>query len=178
MDPCSPPFDRVAAKLGCMTENSNTVGILGAGTMGAGIAQIAATAGWNVHLFDVDTSIVERAVESIHGRFDRLVEKQRMTAEECTAAKQRLHAAPDVNALKDCLLIIEAIIEDFDIKVKALQPVIDVVRDEAIIASNTSSLSITTLGKALDIAPRFVGMHFFNPRAADETGRDHLRQEH
>ncbi len=147
-----------------MTEEySHTVGILGAGTMGAGIAQVAAAAGWTVQLFDVDSDVVRQSIGSIHGRFDRLVQKQRMTADDSNAAKQRLHAANAVNDLQDCSLIIEAIVEDFDIKVKALRPIVDAVGHDAIIASNTSSLSITNLGKALEIAPRFLGMHFFNP---------------
>jgi len=143
--------------------DTNELAILGAGTMGAGIAQVAAAAGWTVRLHDVDGETLNNAIDTIHGRFDRLVEKQRISEDECEAAKQRLFRAPTVNELKDCTLVIEAIIEDFDIKVKALRPIVDLLDDSAIIASNTSSLSITKLGDALGIENRFVGMHFFNP---------------
>lgn len=146
-----------------MRTTANQVAILGAGTMGAGIAQVAAAAGWQVYLRDVNADVVSRAVEGIGKRFERLVEKQQLSKEDCEAAKRRVRAATSFDDLKDCSLIIEAIVEDFDVKIKALRPIVDVVANGAIIASNTSSLSITKLGDALGIAPRFVGMHFFNP---------------
>lgn len=146
-----------------MDSSSKTVGILGAGTMGAGIAQVAAAAGWTAFLRDVNPDVVKNAIIGIGQRFDRLVEKQQLSKADCEAAKQRVHSGIQIEDLQDCALIIEAIVEDFDIKIKALRPIIDVVSSDCIIASNTSSLSITKLGDAINIAQRFIGMHFFNP---------------
>lgn len=140
-----------------------TVGILGAGTMGSGIAQVAAAAGWNVQLLDVDPAAVERALEGVRRQFDRLVEKGRMSPAERDAAGSRLAAAADARSLRDCDLVIEAVIEDLSTKVAALRGVADHARDDAIFASNTSSLSISRIGDELGRAHRTVGMHFFNP---------------
>ena len=104
-----------------MTTNAtNPVGIIGSGTMGAGIAQTAATAGWTVRLFDIEQSLVHSAVESISKRFDRLVEKGQITEEQSNENKSRIHGTTDVHELVDCDLIIEAIVEDYDIKSKVI----------------------------------------------------------
>jgi len=137
--------------------------ILGAGTMGAGIAQVAAASGWRVVLVDVDDDVVRRAIEGVHARFDRLVEKGRIAGDEASAAKDRLHAMNDPADLANCPLLIEAIVEDLDAKVTAIQRALASLPDDAIIATNTSSLSITKLGEALGEPRRTVGMHFFNP---------------
>lgn len=142
---------------------THTVGILGAGTMGAGIAQVAAAAGWTVYLADKNRKLVEQSIAEVNQRFDRLVEKQRLSQDDAAAAKLRLLTSPRAKEFKQCSLLIEAIVEDFDVKLSALLPILDIVPDHSIVASNTSSLSITELGAALGIAPRFVGMHFFNP---------------
>lgn len=147
-----------------MTEDpSTTVGVIGAGTMGAGIAQVAAAAGWEVQLNDVDAAVVERAIDSIGSRFDRLVEKGRMTDDERTAAKQRLHAASSTDQFSGCSLVIEAIVEDLEVKTRVFRDLIPHLALDCIIASNTSSLSITKLADAIGEAHRTVGMHFFNP---------------
>ena len=99
-----------------MTTNAtNPVGIIGSGTMGAGIAQTAAAAGWTVRLFDIEQSLVDLALESITKRFDRLVEKNRITEEAAEEYKNRIHGTTTIQELTDCDLIIEAIIEDFEI---------------------------------------------------------------
>jgi len=140
-----------------------SVGILGAGTMGAGIAQVAACAGWIVHLMDVDEPTVRAAIGRIVGQLDRLVEKGRMTAEARDATAARLHAATSPRDFEDAKLVIEAIVENLDVKAAALCRIIPALRDDAIIATNTSSLSVTKIGQASGLPHRTCGMHFFNP---------------
>jgi len=140
-----------------------TVGIIGAGTMGAGIAQVAITRGWNVALLDVDAATVSAACTSIGKRLDRLVEKGRLDAAGREAAADRLRAVTDPADFAGCELVIEAIVEDLDVKAKVLGGVLGHVAADAIIATNTSSLSVTSLGDAIDAPTRTVGMHFFNP---------------
>ena len=146
-----------------MAESSSTLGIIGAGTMGAGIAQVAATAGWTVELMDVDETVVRAAIDGIAKRFDRLVEKDRITPQQRDEAAARLLVATSPDCLSDCALIIEAVVEDLDVKAKVLSDIIPTLRDDCIIATNTSSLSITKLGQAIGQPTRTVGMHFFNP---------------
>lgn len=156
------------------------VGILGTGTMGAGIAQTAAAAGWDAVLSDVKAEIAAAAVEGVHKRFARLVEKGRMSEADATAASSRLSVATSHNDFANCELIVEAVVEDLDVKVNIFKQIADANKD-AILASNTSSLSIKKLGAAINEPARFVGMHFFNPVplmplveciAGDETSHD------
>ena len=146
-----------------MTGPAKTVGILGAGTMGAGIAQVAAVSGWTVELLDVDQPTVRTAIEGIHRRLDRLVEKGRLRSRQRDAAAQRLHTAGSPRSLSSCELVIEAVVEDLDVKTAVLRSVVERLPDDAIIATNTSSLSVGRLGEAIGEAHRTVGMHFFNP---------------
>ena len=138
------------------------VGILGAGAMGAGIAQVAATAGWSVQLIDVDLDTATRAIEGVSARLKRSVDKGRINQETATAIQKRLHAST-VSELSECDLFIEAIVEDMDIKVSAMLPVVEAIPNSSIIATNTSSLSVSELGQRLGQAHRTCGMHFFNP---------------
>jgi 3-hydroxybutyryl-CoA dehydrogenase len=140
-----------------------TVAILGAGTMGAGIAQVAATRGWDVRLKDIDASAIGKAIEGIHSQLNKLVEKTRLTAEQRDEAVSRLHSAGSAADLRGCDLLIEAIVEDMDIKARVLRGLIPSLKPDAIIATNTSSLSVTKLGDAIGQPRRTVGMHFFNP---------------
>jgi 3-hydroxybutyryl-CoA dehydrogenase len=144
------------------TSASKPVGVIGAGTMGAGIAQTAATAGWSVKLFDIEQSLLDEAHQIIVKRFERLAEKDRMTSEQAAECVARIFLTTSLDDLCDCDLIIEAIVEDFDIKTKVLKKV-GAIAPESIIATNTSSLSINDLGEACGCATRFIGMHFFNP---------------
>lgn len=146
-----------------MTSTVGNVGVIGAGTMGAGIAQVAATAGWNVHLLDVDAETVRGAVAGVTKRLDRLVEKGRLTTDERDATAARLHVATKAADLAPCELIIEAIVEDLDAKARVLGELLSHLAPDAIIATNTSSLSISRLGEAIGTPRRTVGMHFFNP---------------
>ena len=139
-----------------------TVGILGAGAMGAGIAHVAAAAGWTVHLIDVDVATAQRAIDGIATRLDRSVAKGRLSEEEASAIRGCLQAST-IEDLGTCDLFVEAIVEDLDIKVMAITPALRVLRADAIIATNTSSLSVTTLGDRLGCPERTCGMHFFNP---------------
>jgi 3-hydroxybutyryl-CoA dehydrogenase len=135
------------------------VGIIGAGTMGAGIAQVASVHGWEARLLDVDRNVVATAIDGVHKRLNRLVEKGKLTDAQRTEAAARLKSAATPDDLHGCALVIEAVVEDFDVKVKVLQSA----PKDAIVATNTSALSISRLGDALGDPSRVVGMHFFNP---------------
>ena len=146
-----------------MADGSSTLGVIGAGTMGAGIAQVAVTAGWSVELIDVDEAIVRDAIDRITKRLDRLVQKKRITQEQRDDAAGRLIVASSPDCLSGCELVIEAVVEDIDVKAKVLSNIIPTLRDDCIIATNTSSLSITKIGEVIGQPHRTVGMHFFNP---------------
>jgi len=139
------------------------VSVIGAGTMGAGIAQVAAAGGWTVALLDVDAQVVESAIVAVRARFDRLVEKGRLAAGERDAAVQRLQGGIGPEAFLDCGLIVEAVVERLDVKARVLADAVRAAPPSAILATNTSSLSIGQIGAAVGAAPRTVGMHFFNP---------------
>ncbi len=146
-----------------MAPSKHPVGIIGTGTMGAGIAQVAATHGFTVMLLDQDAETVRRAVDKIHGHIDRMAEKGKLTEKERDESKARLHPADGPEDLSDCDLIIEAIIESLEAKTAMFKRVLPHLRSEAIIASNTSSLSIGAIGESIGCPERVVGMHFFNP---------------
>ena len=146
-----------------MAEDSPTVGIIGAGTMGAGIAQVAATAGWTVRLLDVDDAVVHRALSAIEKRLGRLVEKGRLSPDQRDGAADRVRATSGVEDLAGCRMVLEAVVEDLDAKTHALRSVLPVLDRSTIIATNTSSLSVGRLGAAIGEAARTVGTHFFNP---------------
>lgn len=139
-----------------------TVAVIGAGTMGAGIAQVAATAGWDVLLFDVSRETAQRAIDQTTAALDRLVDKGRLDAARRDAALERLRAASDPAECAPAELLIEAVVEDLDRKIRILRPYA-AAAPAALLASNTSSLSIAAIGAGLDAGPRTVGMHFFNP---------------
>ena len=140
-----------------------TVGIMGAGTMGAGIAQIAALGGWDVRLLDVSAEVVEKSLGGIRKSLDRLVEKGRLSDQQRESARSRLHLAGAAADFSDCDLIIEAVVEDLGVKVRMLAAAAAAAPPAAILASNTSSLSITKIGQGVGAGGRTVGMHFFNP---------------
>lgn len=143
--------------------HTSTVGIIGGGTMGAGIAQVAAMNGWMVELRDVDETTARRAIDGIVQRLDRLLEKGRLSAEDHGDAVSRLCVATCPDCLSECELVIEAIVERLEVKAAAFREVLPSLRPDAILATNTSSLSVTKLGKAIGEPQRVVGMHFFNP---------------
>ena len=140
-----------------------TIGVIGAGTMGSGIAQVCAVAGFTVVLLDVDEVRGAHGRQTVEGALDRLVAKAKLAAPERNAAVERLHVATDLAALRACDLIIEAASENEAVKIELLRRVDAVAKKDAILATNTSSISIAKLGAATNSPGRFVGLHFFNP---------------
>ena len=139
------------------------IGIIGAGTMGAGIAQVLAVAGFNVVLTDVTEAAADRGAVAVAQNLDRLVAKQRIAVAERDAALQRITRASGYDALHPADLAIEAVTEDIEVKVRILREVDTIIRSDAIVATNTSSVSITKLASVISHPDRFIGMHFFNP---------------
>ena len=140
-----------------------TVGIIGAGTMGNGIAQISAAAGLPVVMVDISDAAVSRGVATIGGSLDRLVKKEKMTAADRDAVLARLTATTDNSKLSSCDLVIEAATENEQLKIKILKDLCAHLQPRALVATNTSSISVTRLAAATDRPDRFIGMHFFNP---------------
>lgn len=139
------------------------IGVLGSGTMGAGIAQVAATAGHDVILYDNNPEATKRAQEKLLKILNRLVEKGRLDDAEAKAIFGRIYFVESLFDFKKCDLLIEAIIERLDIKKDVFEKLEEIVSKDCILASNTSSLSITSIAGALDHPERFIGVHFFNP---------------
>jgi len=139
------------------------IGVVGAGTMGRGITQFLAGKGKNVVLHDIKKQYIEDALESIEKRFKRLVEKDKITAQEKNEALGNIEITTDMKNLKDCDLIIEAATEKMDIKKKIFQDLDTVCPRETILATNTSALSITELATSTDRPEKVLGIHFFNP---------------
>ena len=140
-----------------------TVGIIGAGTMGNGIAQACAVAGINAIMVDISDAAVQKGLATVSGSLDRLVKKEKITAADKDAILGRIKTSTSYDDLKAAQLVIEAATENHALKIKILQQVDAIVAPEVIIASNTSSISITALGAATSRADKFIGMHFFNP---------------
>lgn len=139
------------------------VGIIGAGTMGIGIAQVAATNGCKVLVYDANAKQVETATVGLEKTLAKLVDKQKISAEKMTEILANISIATELKDFKDCELIIEAIIENKEIKTKVFTELENHVSESCIIGSNTSSISITSLGAELQKPERFIGIHFFNP---------------
>ncbi len=140
------------------------VAVLGTGTMGQGIAQVTAQAGYVTHLFDVDAARVDRAIENIKQVTDRLVQKGKMLNEARSEIIGALVPTPDLaRAAKDIDLVIESAPEQMDLKVGLLREVKALAPEHAILGTNTSSLSITEIGNRIGAAHRTIGLHFFNP---------------
>lgn len=138
-------------------------GVIGAGTMGNGIAQACAVAGVPVAMLDVDQAAVDRGMKTIAGSLDRLLKKEKIAAADKDAALARVRPTTSYDDLADCDLVIEAAPENLELKLRILREVDKRVRAGAIIASNTSSISITPMAAALSRPDAFVGLHFFNP---------------
>jgi 3-hydroxybutyryl-CoA dehydrogenase len=140
-----------------------SVGIIGAGTMGNGIAQVSAAAGLNITMLDISDAAVARGLATVGGSLDRLVRKEKMTVAEREATLGRITGTTDKTKLTACDLVIEAATENEELKIKILKELCATLKREALIATNTSSISITKLATATDRPDRFIGMHFFNP---------------
>ncbi|KMQ66046.1 3-hydroxybutyryl-CoA dehydrogenase [Chryseobacterium angstadtii] len=139
------------------------IGIIGAGTMGVGIAQVAATAGCKVVLFDANAPQIDKALSGLEKTLQKLVEKAKISQEKATEIKNNIVKGEALQDLKNSDLVIEAIIENKEIKTKVFTELETYVSENCIIASNTSSISITSLGAELKKPERFIGIHFFNP---------------
>ena len=142
---------------------SRTVAVVGSGAMGAGIAQVAAAAGHPVKLYDTRPEAVDKAIDTIRKTFAMLADKGRMASDAAQAAGARLQAAASLADIADAALVVEAIVENLDVKRKLFADLEDVVAADCILATNTSSISVTAIGAGLRQPGRLVGMHFFNP---------------
>jgi 3-hydroxybutyryl-CoA dehydrogenase len=140
-----------------------TVGVLGAGTMGNGIAHVFARYGFSVLLCDVKQEYLDRALATIGKNLEREASKGKISSEDRQAALGRIRTVTSRAALKDCAFVIEAVTEKFDIKAEVFRELDSLLRPEVILASNTSSISITKLAALTKRADKVIGMHFFNP---------------
>ncbi|NMG53255.1 3-hydroxybutyryl-CoA dehydrogenase [Aromatoleum aromaticum] len=143
--------------------NMKKIGIVGAGTMGNGITQAFAVAGFDVVMSDVADAALQRGLATLSGSLDRLVKKDKMTEAQKAEALARVSGSTELGAMSDCDLIIEAATENLALKLKIFEQLDGIAKPEAIIASNTSSISITKLAASTRRADRVIGMHFFNP---------------
>ena len=142
---------------------TSVIGVVGSGAMGTGIAQVAAVAGHTVLLFDACDGTAQAACDSIRKVLTTLVDKGRMTSEQATAATARLHAASSLSEFKQAALVVEVIVENLDAKQQLFASLEAIVSSDCVLATNTSSISITSIGTKLKYPARLVGMHFFNP---------------
>ena len=140
-----------------------TIGVLGAGVMGNGIAQVSAMAGYNVIMRDIEDRFVEGGIKNIDKFLSKTVEKGKMTAEQKNGVMGKIKGTTDMGAMKDADFIVEVIIEVMDVKKKVFAELDEIVKPEVILSSNTSSMSITEIAAATKRPDRVVGMHFFNP---------------
>lgn len=146
-----------------MKPTYTTVGVVGAGAMGRGIAQIAAQAGSTVKLFDTQAAAVAQALQAVGTQWDKLAEKNRITPEQVAQYKAHLQGASSLQDLADCDLVVEAIVERLDIKKSLFAELEGLVKPQAVLVTNTSSLSVTAIAAALKRPEQFAGYHFFNP---------------
>jgi 3-hydroxybutyryl-CoA dehydrogenase len=141
----------------------SSIGIIGAGTMGNGIAQACAVSGLQVVMIDISESAVAKGLATVAGSLERLVKKEKISAADKEAAMARIQGSTRYEDLQAAQLVIEAATENFELKVKILKQIDAMVAPEVIVATNTSSISITKLAAVTSRADRFIGMHFFNP---------------
>ena len=139
------------------------IGIIGSGTMGIGIAQVAATSGCDVFLYDNNSAQTEKSLLILKNTLHRLAEKQKISAEKSEEVFNKIKPCNDLQDFATCDLVIEAIVENKEIKTKVFQNLEEIVSENCVISSNTSSISITSLSSELKNPERFIGIHFFNP---------------
>jgi len=137
--------------------------VLGAGTMGAGIVQVAAQSGYDVLVRDVRQEFVDKSIAAIDEALDKSVLKGKISVDDKAAIMGRIEGTLDIAKAKDCDLVIEAVIENMDLKKSIFKELDEICRPECILATNTSALSVTEIGAATDRADKVIGMHFFNP---------------
>ncbi|HIL20608.1 MAG TPA: 3-hydroxyacyl-CoA dehydrogenase, partial [Candidatus Thioglobus sp.] len=143
--------------------STNIIGVIGAGTMGIGVAQIAATYGHQVKLFDQNAEAIERSLEQMKKGLDKLVSRERISTEESCEIIDRISSCSQLEELCNCSLIVEAIVENLEVKQSLFKQLESICNNKTILATNTSSISITAIGAVLKHPERLVGMHFFNP---------------
>jgi 3-hydroxybutyryl-CoA dehydrogenase len=139
------------------------IAVIGAGTMGNGIAQVSAAAGLDVLMLDVSEAAVDRGLAAIATSLDRLVKKDKLSAQDSAGVRARIRGSTQYADLGAADLVIEAATENLEIKRKIMKQADEIMRPEALLATNTSSISITALAAATRLPERFIGMHFFNP---------------
>ena len=139
------------------------IAVLGAGQMGNGITQVAACAGYEVTMIDIKQEFVDRGIAAIEKSLAKLVSKERMTQGESDAARKRISLSIDRSDCADCDLVVEAVPEILDLKVSIFQELDEVCKPETILASNTSSISISTIAESTNRPDKVIGMHFMNP---------------
>ena len=140
-----------------------TIGVVGAGTMGNGIAQVFAQNGYDVVMSDIDQGFVDKGLATVSKNLDRLVKKEKITEDDKQAVMGRIRGTTSMDDMADRDLVIEAIIENPQAKADLIHKLDAICRDETILATNTSSISVTKIAAASKIPQRVVGMHFFNP---------------
>ncbi len=142
---------------------SEIIGVIGAGTMGNGIAQTAASNGFDVVMCDIQQDFVERGLQNIGKSLDRFVKKETITEDDKNEILRRIKTTTELEDLKDCTLIVEAATENFEIKKQIFQKLDEITNEDAILSSNTSSISITKIAATTKRPENVIGMHFFNP---------------
>jgi 3-hydroxybutyryl-CoA dehydrogenase len=146
-----------------MLSQNSVIGVIGSGAMGSGIAQVAATAGNPVYIYDNNENALNKASQNLKNGLQKLVEKQKLSAEESSSIASRIHFVKTLQELSVCHLIIEAIVENLQVKKTVFSDLEKIVSADCVLASNTSSLSITSIASACSKPGRVIGIHFFNP---------------
>ena len=146
-----------------MTDDIKVVGVIGAGQMGIGIAHVCAVSGYEVKLIDIADEAITKAMVTIEKNLSRLVAKGKLSVEEQTSAMNLIAAETDYESLKDVDLVIEAATENEEVKTKIFEKICPMLRDDTILSTNTSSISITRLAASTDRPEHFIGLHFMNP---------------
>ncbi|WP_336361262.1 3-hydroxyacyl-CoA dehydrogenase family protein [Haladaptatus sp. ZSTT2] len=144
-------------------DDINTIGVIGAGTMGNGITQVAAASGYEVVMRDIKDEFVERGLSAIDDSLTRFVSKEKLSETEKDAALDRITGTTEFDDLADCDLVIEAAVENMDVKQDIFSDLDDLMPEDVVLATNTSTLSITTIASATERPEQVVGLHFMNP---------------
>ncbi len=139
------------------------IGVVGAGTMGNGVAQTFAMAGFPVVIRDLNQAALDRGLKTIKKSLDRMASKEKISAQDAEKALGRIRLTTSMGDFKDCDLVVEAIVENIDVKTKLIQELDGICRPDAIFATNTSSISVTRIAASSSVPSRIIGMHFFNP---------------
>ncbi|MFC5970367.1 3-hydroxyacyl-CoA dehydrogenase family protein [Halomarina salina] len=144
-------------------DSIDRIGVVGAGTMGGGIAQVCAQQGYDVVVRDIEQEFLDRGFENIEDSLDRLVNSETLTREEADAARERLTGTTELSDLADCDFVVEAAVENMDIKQDIFADLDEAVPEDVVLATNTSTLSITTIASVTERPDLVVGLHFMNP---------------